>query len=96
VAGQNVPIPRAHVRANQLAVGSGILVTSVAPDGAAQSAGLVEGDIIVGFAEEAVGGIDDLHRRLTEDRIGAPTAVTFLRSGRKRHVILVPRESVRP
>src|SRR5436853_5473628 len=35
VAGQNVPVPRTHARANQIAATSGILVTSVVPGGAA-------------------------------------------------------------
>jgi S1-C subfamily serine protease len=93
VAGQNVPIPRAHARANQIAATSGILVTSVESGGAAAAAGLVDGDVIVAFDDEAVGAIDDLHRRLTEDRIGKSSAVTILRGGRKRQVVVVPRES---
>ena len=39
VAGQNVPIPRALARANQLAVTSGVLVVSVEPDSPAAIAG---------------------------------------------------------
>jgi S1-C subfamily serine protease len=95
VAGQNVPIPRLHARANHIAAASGILVTSVEKGSAAHAAGLVDGDIIIGFDEEAVGAIDDLHRRLTEDRIGDPSVVTILRGGRKLHVTVVPRESPR-
>ena len=34
-----------------------------------------------------------LHRLLTEDKIGEPTAVTFLRAARKRKSTVVPRES---
>jgi S1-C subfamily serine protease len=93
VAGQNVPIPRAHARANQIAATSGILVTSVESGSAAAAAGLVDGDVIVAFDDDAVSAIDDLHRRLTEDRIGQSSAVTILRGGRKRHVVVVPRES---
>jgi S1-C subfamily serine protease len=93
VAGQNVPIPRAHARANQIAATSGILVTSVESGSAAAAAGLVDGDVIVAFDDDAVSAIDDLHRRLTEDRIGKSSAVTILRGGRKRQVVVVPRES---
>src|SRR4029077_13219321 len=80
VGGQNVPIPRALARANQLAASAGILVASVEPAGPAAVAGLRSGDIIVACAGEAVGAIDDLLRCLTEDRIGLPTPVTILRS----------------
>ena len=79
VAGQNVPIPRALARANQLAASAGILVASVESNSPAAVAGLRDGDIIVRFAGEAVAAIDDLHRRLTEDRIGLPATVTILR-----------------
>jgi S1-C subfamily serine protease len=81
VAGQNVPVPRALARANQLAVSSGVAVMSVEPNSPATTAGLRNGDIILAFAGEPVTGIDDLHRRLTEERIGVPSALTVLRRG---------------
>src|SRR5436305_2330705 len=57
VAGQTVPIPRAIARANQLAVSAGVFVASVDRDSAAQGAGLVDGDVIIAFAGEAVAGL---------------------------------------
>jgi S1-C subfamily serine protease len=93
VAGQNVPIPRLHARANQLAGATGVLVTSVEAGGAADSAGLLEGDVIVAFDDEIVSAIDDLHRRLTDERIGRASTLTVLRRGRKRRVSVVPRET---
>ncbi|MGE5242897.1 MAG: S1C family serine protease [Betaproteobacteria bacterium] len=91
VAGQNVPVPRALARANQLAVSSGVLVTSVEAGSPAAAADLRDGDVILACADEPVAGIDDLHRHLTEDRIGAPTVLTVLRNGRRRQVTVVPR-----
>ena len=92
VAGQNVPIPRAITRANQLAVSSGVLVVSVEPRSPAASGGLRDGDVVLSFGDGAVTGIDDLHRRLTEDRIGVPTTVTILRGAERRQLTLVPSE----
>jgi S1-C subfamily serine protease len=92
VAGQNVPVPRALARANQLAVSSGVLVASVEANSPAQTAGLRDGDIILAFADEPVSGIDELHRRLTEDRIGVPSTLTVLRRGERRQLHVVPRE----
>jgi S1-C subfamily serine protease len=93
VAGQNVPVPRALARANQLAATSGVLVESVLADSPAAASGLKPGDVILAFAGEAIAGIDDLHRRLTDDRIGMPSALTILRAGHRRQITVVPAES---
>ena len=95
VAGQNVPIPRALARANQLVAASGVLVASIAAGSPAEAAGLREGDVILSFAGEVTSGIDDLHRRLTDDRIGHPCPVVVLRAGRRRQVTVVPGELVK-
>jgi S1-C subfamily serine protease len=92
VAGQNVPVPRAFARANQLAVASGVLVASAEEGSPAATAGLRNGDVIVAFAGEAVSGIDDLHRRLTAGRIGMPSSLTILRAGQRRQLTVVPAE----
>jgi S1-C subfamily serine protease len=95
VAGQTVPIPRAVARANQLAVANGVLVVSVEPDSPATIAGLRDGDVVLAFAGTAVTGIDDLHRLLTEDRIGVAVTMTILRSATRRQITIVPAESAR-
>lgn len=92
VAGQNVPVPRALARANQVVASSGVLVASIVAASPADTAGIREGDIILSFAGEAIAGIDDLHRRLTEDRIGQPCTVAVLRAGRRRQLTVVPKE----
>jgi S1-C subfamily serine protease len=92
LAGQTVPIPRAVARANQLAVTSGVFVVSIEANSPAANAGLKDGDVVLAFAGTPVTGVDDLHRLLTEEQIGAPTTVTFLRSARRRHVTVLPTE----
>src|SRR5437773_5060171 len=92
VAGQNVPIPRALARANQMAVSSGVFVTSVEAGSPAAAAGLRDGDVIIACADEIVSGIDELHRHLGEDRIGIATTLTILRGGGRRRVTAVPSE----
>jgi len=52
-------------------------------------------DMVLAFDGEAVTGIDDLHRLLTDERIGAPTAMTILRSARRRQLTIVPSEKSR-
>jgi S1-C subfamily serine protease len=93
VAGQNVPIPRGLARAHQLAVSSGVLVVSVEAGSPAAAGGLLDGDIILAFSGEPIAAIDDLHRRLSEDRIGKASVVTVLRGLERRQITLTPTES---
>jgi S1-C subfamily serine protease len=93
VAAQNVPVPRALARANHAS--SGVLVTSVTARSPAEAAGLRDGDVILAFAGDAIAGIDDLHRRLTDDRIGIPSTLTILRAGHRRQLTVTPAESQR-
>jgi S1-C subfamily serine protease len=79
-------------RANQLAVSSGVFVVSVEAGSPAAAAGLRDGDVILAFADHAVTGIDDLHRYLTDDRIGAAATLTILRSAERRELTIVPKE----
>ncbi len=95
VGGQTVPIPRPIARANQLAVTAGVLVVAVEPDSPAAAAGLRDGDVVLAFAGEAVTGVDDLHRLLTDQRIGTPATVSILRSARRRQLTVVPGERSR-
>ena len=93
VAGQNVPLPRRIVRFHELARETGVRVQSTAPDGAARAAGLSMGDIIVAVDGIPVGDVDELHRLMTEERVGKPVPVTALRLAQKLEVVVTPRES---
>jgi S1-C subfamily serine protease len=95
VAGQQTTIPRALARANQIAVSSGVLVVSLEENSPASRAGLRKGDVILGFGGTPVGGIDDLHRLLSDDRIGVPAPLVVLRRGERRQLVVVPAESER-
>ena len=96
VAGQQTTIPRSLARAHQMAVSSAVLVTAIEDNSPASRAGLMTGDVILAFAGAAVSGVDDLHRLLTEERIGAPAPVVVLRRGERRQLTVVPAESRRP
>jgi S1-C subfamily serine protease len=51
------------------------------------------GDLIVALDGQAVAGIDDLHRLMTEDRVGVPAKVTVLRRVEKLEIEVTPVES---
>jgi S1-C subfamily serine protease len=93
IAGQNVPLPRRVVRYYNLPVESGILVVSFEKESPARRAGLIEGDSITGFDGQAVGGIDDLHRLLTDERVGRAAPLLLLRRTDKLTLDVVPQES---
>ncbi len=93
VAGENVPLPRRLVRALDLQVESGVLVASVENNSPAQSAGVAEGDVIIGFAGHLVAGIDDLHKLLTDSQVGVRSPLVIIRKLEKRLIEIVPEES---
>jgi S1-C subfamily serine protease len=92
IAAQNVPIPRRLAYEYKLPMPSGVMATALSSNGPAASAGMEEGDVIVGFAAQPVGGIDDLHRLLTTERAGKPQNISLLRGTALRHLMIVPRE----
>jgi S1-C subfamily serine protease len=93
LAGQNVPLPRRIVRYYDLAVASGILVMSFESNSPARNAGVREGDIIVGFDDHLTSGIDDLHKLLSEDRIGHKSSLVVIRGTQKLKLEVIPEES---
>jgi S1-C subfamily serine protease len=90
LAGQNVPLPRRIVRFYHLAVESGIMIVSYEGDSPARKAGLLEGDIIIGFDDHPVAGIDDLHKLLTEERIGRTSTINVIRRTERLTFEIVP------
>lgn len=93
VAGQNVPLHRRLVRFHNLLAESGVLVISIEPHSPAQKAGLREGDVIVGLDEGAIAEIDDLHRQLTEERVGVRSQLAIIRGTERLTIDIVPEES---
>ncbi len=92
VGGQNVSLRREIIRYYDLKQTNGILVVSMDEQSPARKAGLREGDIIIGFAGEKVSGIDELHKLLTEQRLGINQTVIVIRNNERRTLQVVPAE----
>jgi S1-C subfamily serine protease len=90
VGGQTVPLHRRVVRFHDLANETAIFVASIEPHSPADRAGLREGDLIVGFDGRPTGGIDELHRLLTEDRAGRSIPMAVVRGSERLRLTVVP------
>jgi len=93
VVARTVPVHRRIVRFYDLPKESGVVVLSVEEGSPAQKSGLREGDVIVALEGQPVAGVDDLHRLLTDARVGVRSQVIVLRHTEKLSVDVVPEES---
>ncbi len=93
---QTAPIHRGLVRALKLGRETGVLVTNVEPGSPAASAGFREGDVIVKCGARPIGGIDELHRLLTEERVGVPLTVSVVRGREVVELVAIPTEASHP
>ena len=93
VSAQTVPVHRRVVRFYDLAKESGALVLSVEENSPAKRAGLRDGDIIVALEGKPVAGVDDLHRVLTDVRVGVSCSLTVLRHTEKIDLKIAPEEA---
>jgi S1-C subfamily serine protease len=92
VSGQTVPIHRRVVRFYDLPNETGAMVLSVEEKSPAKRAGLREGDIIAALEGQPVAGVDDLHRLLTDARLGVSSPLTLIRYTEKLELRIVPEE----
>jgi S1-C subfamily serine protease len=94
VAGQEVQIHRRIVRYYDLPAGTGVLVVSIEPNSPALKAGVQEGDVIVRYDDQPIEGIDNLHRLLTDQKVGVEGQLTILRQNEKLSLRIVPEDSL--
>jgi S1-C subfamily serine protease len=70
-----------------------VVVTSIEEKSPARKTGLRDGDVIIAFDGKPVAGVDDLHRLLTDARVGVSSSLTVLRYTEKLELKVVPEES---
>jgi S1-C subfamily serine protease len=69
------------------------MVTSVEPGSPADKAGVKPRDIIITYGENPVAAVDDLHRLLSEEQIGAKARLTVIRGTERLQLETVPSKS---
>jgi S1-C subfamily serine protease len=94
VSGQSIRLSRRRIQLSHLSAGGGVLVTEVAARSPAEAAGLRPRDIVIGYGESVVGGIDDLQRLLTRDAIDRAAQIVVLREGERLSRWIIPAEDV--
>jgi S1-C subfamily serine protease len=92
VQAQTVPLHRRLVRFYDLPKESGVVVISVEEESPAKRIGVREGDVIVSLDGQPVAGVDDLHRLLTDARVGVSSTLTLLRHTERLEMKVVPEE----
>jgi S1-C subfamily serine protease len=93
LGGQDVPLHRRIVRHHKLSGEGGVLIVHLEPDAPAAKAGLNEGDIVLEFDGQTIVRVDDLHRLLTEERVGKICEIQVLRQLEKVTLWITPTES---
>lgn len=91
--GQAAPIHPRIARHLGLKAGRGVLVLYVEPGSPAARSGLREGDVIVGFKNQPVSGIDDLQRLLVGFEIGVKSILEVARHSSRLELEITPREA---
>src|SRR5207248_1249670 len=86
VSTQPVPLPEALAQRLALRQESGLLVLGAEPGGPADKAGLLLGDILIGFAGALIRDTDDLVAQLTAERIGTAQEARVVRGGELRQL----------
>jgi S1-C subfamily serine protease len=79
ISGQTVPLPVKVIRYFQINHDSGVQIIDVSKGSPADLAGLKEGDVVITLDAQAIGSVDDIHRKLSRESIGKSLEMAILR-----------------
>ena len=93
LSGPDGPLDARLRRQHGLTQATGVLVMELLPDAPGIRGGLTRGDVVVAFDGTPIGGVDDLHRALTQEQAGREVALGVLRAGDMQSMRVVPEEA---
>jgi S1-C subfamily serine protease len=92
IAGENTPLSRRLIRHFDLATSSALRVTAVEAGSPASVAGVETGDLIVALDGRPISGFDDMHRLLSQERLGKSLEMIVIRRAQRRTLTITPQE----
>ena len=92
IAGQLVNLTERMIAVNKLTGKTGVYVFEIIADSSAYNNEIKEGDIVVGFNNQSVSSVDDLHKLLNENIIGTESELVVLRGGRNTRIKVIAAE----
>jgi S1-C subfamily serine protease len=92
ISGENTPLSRRVVRHFDLPTSAALRVTALEAGGPAQLAGVEPGDLVIGLDGQPVAGFDDIHRLLSEERLGKRLELIVLRRTRRLALTITPQD----
>jgi S1-C subfamily serine protease len=78
---QPIPLPQKLRESLKLTNKTGVMIITVEPDGPAEKAGVLIGDILVALDSEPVSDTDDVQAHLTSEHVGKAVKVSLIRGG---------------
>lgn len=92
IAGQNIPLPARLTASLKLEQTTGILVHQIEKNQPAAFSALQERDVIVSMDGDPIRSIDDLHKKLDENKVDRIVRISVIRNGGLEHVFMTPGE----
>jgi S1-C subfamily serine protease len=93
IQGQAAPIHPRIARHLGLKQSQGVLILQVETNSPASNAGLRDGDLLIGFKDRIISGIDELQRLLVGSEIGVKSRLNIVRHQFQTSVEITPQEA---
>jgi S1-C subfamily serine protease len=92
IGGQNILLPAGLMHVERIPVEGGVHAATVEENSPAHLGGIREGDVIIAVNGQLVKSMDDLHKFLTQEKIGERIRLVLVRQFEKIQLDIIPEE----